>query len=545
LIANFDKRSQENTKIQKTRVRHDGLSMAGICSVQEEKLSDNADQSIGLRAAQYVRMSTDHQNYSTQNQQATIAKYAQGHGLTVVRTYADEARSGVKIEGRQGLKDLISDVVLGRADFGRILIYDVSRWGRFQDPDEAAHYEFICKEAGVKVEYCAEEFQNDGSVMSAVWKHMKRAYAGEYSRDLSAKTFAGHCRLVELGFRQGGPAGFGLRRLLIDESGRSKGILTRGQRKHLQSDRVILQPGEVSEIELVREVFRQFAAGGKTVTQIARDLNQRGTLNHLGNRWTNKSIRSMLDNENYVGTNIYNRKSFRLGQKVKHNPPDLWIRAPGAFEAIVEPELFAQAHLHGRQRHKFLSDGELLGRLRSLLQTRGQLNRTIIDKDNDVPCHGTYINRFGSLRRAYNLIAYDAEENLRFADSRLFNRSVAAELANGLTRTLGRCVTFDEKTLILVIEGRAPISVCVLHRTLQRGRWPRWVTNHGRRDRKCDLTLIVRMAESDTSILDYFLVPTRELTGSFISVTEIGQKRWDAYRSATREALSFALASIP
>jgi hypothetical protein len=312
----------------------------------------------------------------------------------------------------------------------------------------------------------------------------------------------------------------------------------------LQSDRVILQPGEASEIELVRDVFRQFAVGRKTVTQIARELNQQGRLNHLGNRWTNKSIRSMLDNENYAGTNIYNRKSFRLGQKMKPNPPDLWIRAPGAFEAIIEPELFAQAQLQGRQRHRFLSDRELLVRLRSLLQTKGELNRTIIDNnDNDVPSHGTYINRFGSLRGAYSLIAYDAGENLRFSDSRLFNRSVAAELANDLNSSLGRRVTLDEKTLILVIEGRAPISVCVLHRTLQRGRWPRWVTNHSRRDRKCDLTLIVRMAEGDASILDYFLVPTRELTGPFISITEIGQKRFYAYRSATREELSSALAS--
>jgi DNA invertase Pin-like site-specific DNA recombinase len=64
------------------------------------------------------------------------------------------------------LKNLISDVLLDRADFDCILVYDVSRWGRFQDADESAHYEFICKQAGVRGEYCAEEFQNDGSLMS-------------------------------------------------------------------------------------------------------------------------------------------------------------------------------------------------------------------------------------------------------------------------------------------------------------------------------------------------------------------------------------------
>jgi len=58
---------------------------------------------------------------------------------------------------------LIDDVRSGVADFSAILVYDVSRWGRFQDADESAYYEFICKEAGITVHYCAEQFENDGS----------------------------------------------------------------------------------------------------------------------------------------------------------------------------------------------------------------------------------------------------------------------------------------------------------------------------------------------------------------------------------------------
>lgn len=59
---------------------------------------------------------------------------------------------------------------------------------------------------------------------------VKRAMAGEYSRELSAKVFAGQCRLIELGFRQGGPAGFGLRRVLLDQSGVIKTELSRGRK---------------------------------------------------------------------------------------------------------------------------------------------------------------------------------------------------------------------------------------------------------------------------------------------------------------------------
>ena len=82
----------------------------------------------------------------------------------------------------------------------------MSRWGRFQDTDEAAHYEFLCKSAGIPVHYWAETFSNDGSLSSAIMKALKRVTAGEYSRELGTKVFAGQKRLAELGFKQGGPA---------------------------------------------------------------------------------------------------------------------------------------------------------------------------------------------------------------------------------------------------------------------------------------------------------------------------------------------------
>lgn len=103
------------------------------------------------RAAQYVRMSTDYQKYSIENQAVVIAAYAQLHGLSIVRTYRDEGESGLLIKNRIGLTQLIADVSSDQIDFGNILVFDVSRWGRFQDVDESAHYEFICKKAGVKV----------------------------------------------------------------------------------------------------------------------------------------------------------------------------------------------------------------------------------------------------------------------------------------------------------------------------------------------------------------------------------------------------------
>lgn len=76
------------------------------------------------RAAQYVRMSTDYQQYSIENQAAVIATYAELHKLTIVRTYCDEGQSGLKIENRQGLTDLIDDVRSGDVDFGHLLVFE-------------------------------------------------------------------------------------------------------------------------------------------------------------------------------------------------------------------------------------------------------------------------------------------------------------------------------------------------------------------------------------------------------------------------------------
>ena len=161
-----------------------------------------------FRAAQYVRMSTEHQQYSTHNQADKIQEYADRRGIEIVRTYADEGKSGLSIDGRASLQKLIADVESGNTDFNLILVYDVSRWGRFQDADESAYYEYICKRKNIHVAYVAEQFENDGSPVSTIVKGVKRAMAGEYSRELSAKVFAGQCRLIEMGFRQGGPAGY-------------------------------------------------------------------------------------------------------------------------------------------------------------------------------------------------------------------------------------------------------------------------------------------------------------------------------------------------
>jgi DNA invertase Pin-like site-specific DNA recombinase len=138
-----------------------------------------------MRAAQYVRMSTEHQQFSIENQMAVITEYAKSHDFEIIHTYSDEARSGIDLAHRPGLKQLLDDTTSGKADFRAVLVYDVSRWGRFQDADESACYEFLCRRAGVNVVYCAELFANDLSVAASLLKTLKRTMAGSIGKSKS------------------------------------------------------------------------------------------------------------------------------------------------------------------------------------------------------------------------------------------------------------------------------------------------------------------------------------------------------------------------
>ena len=315
----------------------------------------------------------------------------------IVKTYSDDAKSGLIIGGRMALQQMIADVESGEAEFSVILVYDVTRWGRFQDTDESAYYEYRCRKAGMRVAYCAEQFENDGSPTSTIVKSVKRAMAGEYSRELSVKVFAGQCRLIELGYRQGGPAGYGLRRALLNERGEVKAELKRGEHKSLQTDRVVLVPGPDDEVRTVRWIYSQFLKKGLSETEIATELNARGILTDLGRAWTRATVHQILTNEKYIGNNVYNRRSFKLKRKRVANGPEMWIRSDGAFEAIVEAKQFQKVQAIIAARNRRFSDEEMLDRLNRLLQRHGYISGLVIDEADGMPSSGAYAHRFGSL----------------------------------------------------------------------------------------------------------------------------------------------------
>jgi DNA invertase Pin-like site-specific DNA recombinase len=461
-------------------------------------------------AAQYLRMSTEHQQYSPENQAAAIERYAKLNGFEVVQTYLDAGRSGLMLKHREGLARLLKDVVGGDQQYQAVLVYDVSRWGRFQDADEAAHYEFLCKSSGVHVHYCAETFPNDGTMPSIIMKALKRVMASEYSRELSVKVFEGQRGAVQHGFRCGSAAGYGLRRMLVSRDGSPKQLLRFGDRKSLATDRVILVLGPAHEVACVRAIFRMATHERKSFRDIAKELNRR-RVKYFDRPWTYQCVQEILSNPKYAGRNIWGRTTQKLGSRQRPVPEHLWTLGPLRFEGIVDQPTFDAAQEAIHDRTWFRSDEELLDRLRTLLAAEGRLTESIIDRAPSVPTASTYMHRFGSLKRTYGLIGYQPPKILPPTALRHRLRTLRNDLTMNLLELFPEDLYIKQERRSwrpqLRFCDRLPVSilVCYCDRTVLGDiRWPLKSVPSERRN----VSLVCRCNLENTAFRDYYVLPS-------------------------------------
>ena len=490
-------------------------------------------------AAMYLRMSTEHQRYSTENQAKVIRQYAEQNNFTIVRTYADEGKSGLTIKGRPEMQRMLADVENRRADYEVILIYDVTRWGRFQDSDESTYYEYLFKRAGVRLRFCAEKFQDDGSISSDILRLVSKVFAGDHSRVLSVKVHLGQTNLIEKGFRQGGAAGFGLRRQLVDDRGNPKLELKRLEHKSIQTDRVILIPGPEQEVEVVRGIYSDFVEQGLSEIQIAEKLNSRGVMTDLGRPWTRGTIHQVLINEKYIGNNVWNRTSCKLKTRHMRNKPSEWVRADGVFQPIVDKFMFDAAQTIIARRSYRLSDEEMLEALRHLLKRQGYLSGLIIDETESCPSSSAYQSRFGSLLRTYQLVGYHPDRDYRYIDINRRLRQKHPEMIAGIItelRQIGATVSIDDRTQLLTLndEITAALVLSRCHSTItSTNRWIiRFDTGLG-----ADVTIAARMETGEQTVKDYYLLPAIGISESKLRLMENNGSGLDIYRFETLDAL--------
>jgi DNA invertase Pin-like site-specific DNA recombinase len=462
-------------------------------------------------AAQYVRMSDEAQQYSIENQKAAVQEYAARHGFVIVKTYADPGRSGVVATHRKGLAELLGDVVAGKPPYKAILVYDGSRWGRFQNTDEAAHYEFLCCSAGIPLHYCAEPFANDGTAMSALVKALKRSMAAEFSRELSEKEFRGKSRIARLGYWVGGNPGYGYRRLMVSVDGTPKQTLQRGEQKNLKTDRVVLVAGPAEEVECICAMF-SMALQGESCRSIARNLNKRGST-HFGRQWLHNAVYKILTNPMYAGHNVWNRTTTRMRSKRKNVPSQEWITKPEAFPPIIGQQTFESVQRLLRIRTLLSTNRIILKKVRRLLKTKGYLSRAVLQDARGLPSLSSIRRLFGSYRNLYRQVGYQLSPFQELRSDRL-NRSIRlrSELIETVRTLFPENVVIsrlpDRKRSVLLIDRQFIVSVLFCSPIRRRGKYL-WLVEPNQAESRY-ITLLCPVKRSHERVLGYFVFPSLE-----------------------------------
>ena len=488
-------------------------------------------------AAIYVRMSTDKQSHSTDHQREHLRSFASVRGLTVVREYGDEGKSGLALKGRPGLRALLADVQSDTVPFQSILVYDVSRWGRFQDVDESAHYEYVCRSAGVEIVYCAESFDNDGSPMAALLKSIKRTMAAEYSRELSAKVFKAQCRFVIMGYKQGGSAGYELRRRVVGPDGALKAELASGQRKGSTTDRVIFTLGPQGEIDTLRRIYTMYIENGLGETEIARQLNAEGTRSEFNRPWTPWMVKSLLTNEKYLGDMVFNRGSFKLQRIAVDNPRDEWVRSAGAFASPLAPAAFELAQVERARRNRRPEKVQLLQQLRDLHAENGKVTTTILYRiKSTLP--KLLARQFGTITNAYMLAGIPTASSYKYVATRRFVAATReAIVAHCVVECpMGRAMHHPHESSSFLVDQHLCVSVVVARCRGGKLGNARWRISASAIQR-ASFVIAVQLSTDNESIAAFYLLPRAAFGGADVTLREERPGEMNAYRFSSISAI--------
>jgi DNA invertase Pin-like site-specific DNA recombinase len=502
---------------------------------------------LQLSGAAYIRMSTELQTESPENQERQIRAYAEKYEIKIVKVYVDLGASGIT-DQREQFQALIADVESGRNQFSIVLYLDESRWGRFVDSREAEYIRMGLERKGVICQACDKELTLDkGSIIERFLTMFSDESASAYSRQLSQKVFVGQCHLIKKGFRQGGTAGYGLRRMLLDESGKPKQELCIGQRKSLQTERVILVPGPETEQNNALWIYDQFLAGMKEA-RIAELLNAKGCRTDYNRPWTIGTVREVLTNAKYIGSNIYNRKSAKLKSKPSQNPPEEWVIQEKAFMPVVDKERFDRVQEIIIERNKRLSNKELLERLKILYGRKGCLSAMVIDESEVTPPSSLYASRFGGLLRAYTLIGYVPERDYKYIEINRILRKIYTDIVmriiNKIVMESGRVVSIDEDTGLIELNNNIFISIVISRCFPMSSGKCRWKIRFDTAFRP-DITVAARMDSINTNIYDYYILPFLAFGGEYLKLTQNNDDLIDSFRFDSLDFLISHSINIP
>lgn len=258
------------------------------------------------RATVYARCSTERQDQSIADQLKAVKMYAAENAYEIDDDiFIDEGFTGTDSVNRPAFMRMMNLIEAGRANFRFILCYDTTRWSRSTNPNEPRGWEFVCNRHDIKVVYTNESFGNDNTLPNDVSKGIKQAMASEDSRKLSKVVTRGMKSRAEKGFRLS-HAPYGYARAEADPEGNIVQELPLGRRIGTIGNHAVLVLGDARQVEVVKSIYRMYL-NGLGVKKIAWKLNSDKTPSARGRHWSDSTVRGILTNEVYMGTQIFGK----------------------------------------------------------------------------------------------------------------------------------------------------------------------------------------------------------------------------------------------
>ncbi|MGH9391602.1 MAG: recombinase family protein, partial [Vicinamibacteria bacterium] len=223
-------------------------------------------------------------------------------------------------------------------DFIPILVYNVSRFGRFDDEKKIFYYLVDIERYGYEFYSVQDGLRSRGNIADFIQLIIRSQQAYQYTLDLSAYGIRTGCSLSEKGWWPGGSSPFGMDRITYGMDGKpryryftlhdktvekrtldgaliesfppinDKGKLRSAYSDKLKSDKVKLAPN-LERAKIVEMIFQWFVVEGWGLKRIAARLNQQGVAPPRGRNWLKGSVRDILRNPAYKGAIAYGRCS--------------------------------------------------------------------------------------------------------------------------------------------------------------------------------------------------------------------------------------------
>lgn len=264
----------------------------------------------------YVRCSSKNQDIenSFDYQINAIENYCKVNSYELVKIFSDAAKSGTSLKNRTGLSDMIT-TIKNQSEVKTVIFYKLERG--FRNTKDGIQIIYNLKDNDIEVESCCESLRTDFDI------ELNLALASRYSENLSQYTSTSMINIAKKHARYlGGPVPTGF---CIDAEG------------HYVAD-----PEYAPAIKMIFDLY----AKGYSYCEIAKALNNHHLYNRNGKPWTAKSdFHSILKNERYMGTYIYNRTERRKRYNHSKNhrkskPADQIVKVENGCEQIVSEEVF-------------------------------------------------------------------------------------------------------------------------------------------------------------------------------------------------------------